>query len=59
MADDDEEEEEEIEERDADADALIEKLVTVNEFFEQKNDEYLSMEEQYEQTRRVSPLWMS
>ena len=47
---------EDDEEPAADTDQLLEKLQTVTEIFDQKNDDYLKMEEQYEQSRKVSHM---
>ena len=47
---------EDDEEPAADTDELLEKLQTITEIFDQKNDDYLKMEEQYEQSRKVSHM---
>ena len=47
---------EDDEEPAADTDELLEKLQTVTEIFDQKNDDYLKMEEQYEQSRKASHM---
>ena len=41
-------------ETEIDCEALLEKLQTVTEIFDQKNDEYKEMEEKYDQCRKVS-----
>ena len=46
--------EEWVEEADADAEALLEKLNTVTEFFDQKNESYLKLQEGYEKSKKVS-----
>ena len=35
-------------------DELLEKLQTITEIFDQKNDDYLKMEQDYDQCRKVS-----
>ncbi len=54
----DEEDDELVEERDADAELLLEKLKTVTEFFDTKNDQYSQLQEKYDKTKKVGPYYI-
>ena len=49
----DDEGDEDEEEREADAEAFLETLKTITEIFDQKNEDYLNMEANYEKCRKV------